>query len=323
MRAYRWRRSSAARTRCAGRRGSGFSLPELALVLAILGILAAYALDLAQPRLARSQEQTTLDRLAEIETALVLFAARHARLPCPADIGRRDGVPAEARNGRCDGGDARSGVPWRALGLPPQTALDGWGHWIAYRVDAGPTGLTRRDGPIAVSRGLTSAWCSCPGPNCAPGGPEDAPALETGRDLADCCPDSAEDCGEQSAAAAVLPARKDHINDWLRAKGLTVLTGDGEPTLRPGVCPQDGGPCGGAAFALVSFGANGHGAYTRSGTRLPLPTRSAAETANAELRSDTVFAATGVAPPDRWYDDLVVAPSLDALTSAAGLRAGR
>ncbi len=114
----------------------GFTLTEMAVVLAILALLiGGMILPLsAQQDLRHNAETRKL--LADVADALHGFAASHSAsdgkpfLPCPDT----DGDGAENRSatpGPCT--NQEGGLPWGTLGLGRQ---DAWGNTLRYRVSA-------------------------------------------------------------------------------------------------------------------------------------------------------------------------------------------
>lgn len=137
------------------RRMTGFSLMELAVVLAIVALLLGGLL----PPLAAQRDAAAADRtqkqLAEVRDALIGFAVAADRLPCPASAssGGRESfcvdatgactpttveqTPAVLTHGRCSNG-YDGFVPAVTLGLAPLDAqgylLDGWSNGEASRM---------------------------------------------------------------------------------------------------------------------------------------------------------------------------------------------
>lgn len=113
----------------------GFSLVEMAVVLAIVGLLLGGLMMTlsAQQSVQRTQETRRL--LVQAREALVGHAAIHGRLPCPAEPTLASGVAGAGIERTpnatgCAGGE--SGVlPWATLGLPE---TDAWGRRFSYRV---------------------------------------------------------------------------------------------------------------------------------------------------------------------------------------------
>lgn len=115
------------------RRQAGFSLLEMAIVLAILGLIVGAGLLLGSDRLGQSRLADAEARLDRVEGALRHFASANRALPCP-DVtgdGVADGGPT------CAGGQANGVVPWVTVGMRRDEAIDPWGHYLSYRVDDG------------------------------------------------------------------------------------------------------------------------------------------------------------------------------------------
>jgi prepilin-type N-terminal cleavage/methylation domain-containing protein len=123
------------------RRVRGFSLTELAMVLAIVGVLLGALMYTLFAQVESRAWSDTQSRLDAGRDAVLGFAVANGRLPCPA---RGDGIADEVRDaqGQCrDGaGEIYYGgfLPARAIGYQPIDAegygVDAWGNRIRYAV---------------------------------------------------------------------------------------------------------------------------------------------------------------------------------------------
>ncbi|MEM7252982.1 MAG: type II secretion system protein [Pseudomonadota bacterium] len=109
----------------------GFSLIELAIVIGIVGLLLGAILVPLATQLKLSKVRDTQARLGEVREALVGYALRNGRLPCPEDPatvptgveGPRSGAPLVC--------DFPEGIlPWLELNVAPD---DAWGRHVYYR----------------------------------------------------------------------------------------------------------------------------------------------------------------------------------------------
>ena len=124
----------------------GFSLVEMAIVLAIVALLMAGLLPTLSSQIEQQRRNETRKQLAEIQQALLGFAIINGRLPCPIDPAITN--PANAGYGQeaanCQGNAVAEGyLPWQTLGV---SEIDAWGtkrgnagdpwkgYW-RYRVD--------------------------------------------------------------------------------------------------------------------------------------------------------------------------------------------
>ncbi|HVI51400.1 MAG TPA: prepilin-type N-terminal cleavage/methylation domain-containing protein [Candidatus Sulfotelmatobacter sp.] len=129
----------------------GFTLIELSVVLAIVGLLVGGGLMASGPLFERAHIQQTQQAMDQIESAITLFAIRNERLPCPADGALLPNQPLygreqpDSRPGACAVADGRAVVPWVTLGLHDGLSADGWGRRFSY-LPAFP--LTGADHPL-------------------------------------------------------------------------------------------------------------------------------------------------------------------------------
>lgn len=122
----------------------GFSLVELSVVLAIIGITLAGALDLATRKTESDHITETNLRMDAIEQALAVFVINNQRLPCPADAtlapgsAGSEGTPSSSG---CAGSNFNSGyiysgmVPTTTLNIDDKYMVDDWGRRFSYVVD--------------------------------------------------------------------------------------------------------------------------------------------------------------------------------------------
>jgi prepilin-type N-terminal cleavage/methylation domain-containing protein len=118
------------------RRGRGFTLTELAMVLAILGLLLGSTLFTLTAQVENRNRADTQRRLEDARELLISFALVNARLPCP---GTTSGEEAGGGIAGCAGGYAGF-LPARTIGFQPTDSagfgLDAWGNRIRYAVSA-------------------------------------------------------------------------------------------------------------------------------------------------------------------------------------------
>lgn len=105
------------------RRQAGFTLVELLVVLAILGLLVAIASPQVLKYLSRAKVDTTAIEIKSLSTALDLFLVDNGRYPT-----QQEGLQALVAN---PGGLASWAGPYlkSSAGVP----LDPWGHAYQYR----------------------------------------------------------------------------------------------------------------------------------------------------------------------------------------------
>ena len=110
------------------RRHDGFTLVELAIVIAIVGFLLGAFLAPLRTQIDASRVRETERMLGEIREALIGYAIVHGALPCPDAVS--DGIDGTAPTA-CAGSTLDGIVPFQALGSP---RADAWGRLFRYRI---------------------------------------------------------------------------------------------------------------------------------------------------------------------------------------------
>ena len=122
---------------------AGFTLIEMAVVLAVIGFLLASLLLPLGTQMEQRQISDTQKRLEEAREALIAFAIINGRLPCPATT-TSAGLEAPAGGGNCT--KPHDGfLPARTLSFNPQSpdgyAIDTWNNPIRYAVSSVTTSV--------------------------------------------------------------------------------------------------------------------------------------------------------------------------------------
>lgn len=141
---------------------AGFSLVEIAIVLAIVALLMAGLLPTISGQVERQHISDTRKQLDEIQQALLGFAIINGRLPCPADGTIASGqAGAGQETATCSTSASAGGVlPWATLGVGE---TDAWGRRFTYRVDpnfADAIGTTFGCSPSVAPTQSSFALCS-------------------------------------------------------------------------------------------------------------------------------------------------------------------
>ncbi len=124
MTSFSYSHSHTARSHL--RRSGGFSLVEMAIVLAIIALLMAGLLPTLSGQIEQSRRTETRKQLDEIQQALLGFAIINGRLPCPTT----EANPSATLYGQepttgCAGLPTSEGyLPWKTLGV---SETDAWG----------------------------------------------------------------------------------------------------------------------------------------------------------------------------------------------------
>lgn len=306
----------------------GFTLVEMALVLLIVGLLAAVFLPATNTLLDNNRRKETRAKLEALEQAMVRFVMVNRRLPCPADgtLGTgnaQSGV--EQRNPAEECTAMASGVvPWRSLGLSADAATDAWNSLITYRVWAKTN--TGNGSGITTSLAATGAMDMSV---CDPAGTL-VPAAPQFNCITNAGPPPTYSAPQEFLIATSQPIQARGFracqNTNCNATLLTALPGQNELARR-----VDGN---GAAYFLISHGASTVHAYRPTGGLvLPdpgLPGPGPREDINANGQPMTDVSNLNSAfyidaditenrnDPD-YYDDIVSRPTVMSVVMAAGL----
>lgn len=132
------------------RRQSGFTLTELAVVLAIVGLLLGSLMYTLSAQTEQRAREDTQRRLEEAKELLLAFALVNGRLPCPATCANPPACTAGSNGAESIAAPAGSGtggtctvnyngfLPAVTLGFAPTDsngyAIDAWGNPIRYAV---------------------------------------------------------------------------------------------------------------------------------------------------------------------------------------------
>jgi prepilin-type N-terminal cleavage/methylation domain-containing protein len=132
----------------------GFTLLEMAIVLAIIGLVMGTLLTMTKTLTTSSKIAATQSKEALIKAALINFIATNNRLPCPGDPSPTvlSGISAGSEaitSGVCNAtglihnstfGTVVTGVvPWIQLGLSQEAATDGYNQLFSYQVTLSAT----------------------------------------------------------------------------------------------------------------------------------------------------------------------------------------
>jgi prepilin-type N-terminal cleavage/methylation domain-containing protein len=129
---------------------NGYSLIELSICLALIGIIMGSGLAISNVGNAQAQASTTKAQLDEIEYAIQMFVNRNMRLPCPASLTVAENSASFGIEDVCANAAPVAGVveindgtaeemwvgsiPTRTLGLSDSKMFDAWNGRITYAV---------------------------------------------------------------------------------------------------------------------------------------------------------------------------------------------
>lgn len=303
----------------------GFTLTELAVVLAIVSLLLVFFLPTTTTMINLKKREITTEKLKVIETALANYVTINKRLPCPADgsssvagvTGIELRTPANAgytvdcsaTAGSPANNNQQTGVvPWITIGLSFSDILDGWDRQITYRVAFGLT----RDSSLDMSA------CDTVGT-----------AATTPADVDVSVANTVVNTNVCNTAVSCLGVGTNCSNPqkFLKNKGFTVIDAAGAVLMDPSNFS-------GAAYVLISHGDNAVGAFSNNRIYQTNPTKGVDGTLEAINHSNgnpVSSSSTTISPQFRdipysestdaalYFDDLLIRPTLFSLIQRAQL----
>jgi len=141
----------------------GFTLVEMAIVLAIVALLLGSLLPTISGQIEQQRRNETRKQMDEIKEALIGYAVINGRLPCPANGATASGNESITGTGTALTCNLTKGVlPWATLGV---NESDGWGRRFTYRVSHGATsnfadGADGTGAACSITAGISFQLCS-------------------------------------------------------------------------------------------------------------------------------------------------------------------
>lgn len=304
----------------------GFSLVEIAIVLAIIGFITASAVTLTGGLRDTEKLKVTDKKLEMIDQALIQYVAINKHLPCPADGNfgvasttppnpspNPKGISRETGAGSSCYNQNRGVVPWITLGLSSGDVLDGWGNFITYRVD--PLLASPASGNV-----LDVSDCSLVGTRLVDDGNANGFSATAG-----VTPRPIGSCLEPGNYDPSTPEDEyTEFSQYFANKGLLILDAGGTTVGNPANNT-------GAAYILISHGKDRSGnAKARNGVTLShIPRDSLDDNSNAgEGQNRNNATIRLAATPDNYvsdsingyFDDITKYRSVISLVGAAGFK---
>lgn len=303
---------------------SGFTLVEIAIVIAITGLLMGGSMMMIKPYVETAKINATRDKLERIADSLAQFQQNYHRLPCPAVSnstppgGEPFGAPIQSgTNGTnfvtqgCGAGGAWNGtipdqytgiVPFRALGLNEDNVRDGYGNLITYTVApvlAVPVPAVPSTQNVHQAC-RTTAWT-------------DASTAYDDNKARFCCPFYRNAASDIKVLDSLGSSNQVYTGQHDTANYASVTSGPVTPTnFNSHVI----------AFVLVSHGKNGDGAYIKknaSGARNPVTANaSAQESENRNGNMTFVDTAYSKTNDTNYFDDIILWRTNDQVVANFG-----
>ena len=145
----------------------GFTLIEMAIVLAILGIILGSLIAPISAQIDQANNNETRQRIALISDALIGFVILNGRLPCPASA-TSNGTESFASGGNTSNGlcaNFNNGfVPASTLGLSDLDSqgqlTDAWNNRIHYAVTAGDNNAFTKTNGLSLNSNADLMICA-------------------------------------------------------------------------------------------------------------------------------------------------------------------
>jgi prepilin-type N-terminal cleavage/methylation domain-containing protein len=253
----------------------GFTLLEMAMVLAIIGLIMGTILSMTKTLSSSSKIAATQSKEALIKAALINFIAVNNRLPCPADPTATastagtlstpagtygmETVTAATPKGCAmplSAGVYAGVVPWATLGLTQDAAIDGYNQFFTYLVAATAIKTVPVTAVTALNAGLV-------------------PTIS----------------GLEGA-----------ISIYASQTNLTIPTNNCMPTSYTSTAPYN--QCS-AVVVIISHGADGLGAYTTSGAAATPLSNAPDENQNA-LHTNQIVMHDASMTTNNPFDDIIL-----------------
>lgn len=110
----------------------GFTLLEVSISLIIFGMIIGVSLPFFTSMIELERQRRTNSHKEQIFHILGTYFARHKYLPCPS----LPSLNGKAHDNCLENSSKCIGIlPYQTLGIPPEIAKDGHGHWFTYSPD--------------------------------------------------------------------------------------------------------------------------------------------------------------------------------------------
>lgn len=290
----------------------GFSLLELAIVVAIGGVMSAGGMVMYNNYVREKAVVMTEAKSDKVLDAISSYVQRYNRLPCPAIPADFGGVNegTEQNNGQCfqsASADLAGVLPWRDLGLSREDAKDSWGRFYTYKPSPSLTidtdAAADKVSDIANSA-VVHASCRTPGWYTNKGNAAGTRVHANRAKALFCCNSRPPDDFLTSTLGQSTNLNNAHFDKSAGGENTARITnaqadrkpaigggpdyfsGFGEANIQ-GLTNANGTPdapmirTGGVALTLVSHGANGNFAINTDGQQIPDTGGNPAEQTNA------------------------------------------